>query len=122
MPLKTKRWDDPHEPDDGWRVLVCRYRPRGLRKEDESWDVWYPQLGPSKQLHRAVYPRTGSAIPWPQYRKRYIGEQKKNAELIAELARRERDGEIITLLCSSVCVRESRCHRSILRELIEAVR
>ena len=45
MPLKTKRWDDPVEPDDGLRVLVCRYRPRGVRKEDETWDVWTPNLG-----------------------------------------------------------------------------
>jgi uncharacterized protein YeaO (DUF488 family) len=122
MALKTKRWNDPREDDDGARVLVCRYRPRGVRKVDETWDLWYPQLGPSKELHRAVWPKTGSAIPWPAYRKRYIAEQKENAELIAELARREGAGETITLLCSSACERESRCHRSILRELIEAVR
>jgi hypothetical protein len=28
-------------------------------------------------------------------------------------------GETITLLCSSACTRESRCHRSLLKELIE---
>ncbi len=30
-----------------------------------------------------------------------------------------RDGGTITLLCSSQCDRASRCHRSLLRELIE---
>ena len=120
--MKTKRWDDPREPDDGWRVLICRYRPRGIRTEDETWDAWYPQLGPSKELHRAVYPKTGSAIAWPQYRRQYIAEQKHNSKLIEELARRVQAGETMTLLCSSACVRESRCHRSILRELIESVR
>jgi uncharacterized protein YeaO (DUF488 family) len=39
---------------------------------------------------------------------------------IAELAKQVAGGETITLLCSSQCVRESRCHRSILKELIEA--
>jgi len=38
---------------------------------------------------------------------------------IAALAERVGAGETITLLCSSACDRESRCHRSLLRELIE---
>jgi len=37
-----------------------------------------------------------------------------------DLAARVRQGETITLLCSSACVDESRCHRSLLRELIES--
>ena len=119
MPLKTKRWNDSTDPDDGLRVLVCRYRPRGIRKEDETWDVWYPQLGPTKELHGAVYSETSSKIPWPAYRRRYLDQQRANARLIGELADRVRAGETITLLCSSACVRESRCHRSLLRELIE---
>jgi uncharacterized protein YeaO (DUF488 family) len=120
MPIKTKRWNDPRERDDGLRVLICRYRPRGVRKEDETWDVWYPELGPSKALHGAVYTETASKIPWPLYRRKYIEEQRQNHDRILELAGRVRAGETITLLCSSACVRESRCHRSILKELIEA--
>jgi uncharacterized protein YeaO (DUF488 family) len=50
----------------------------------------------------------------------YIEEQRSNRKAIAQLAVRVRDGETITLLCSSACDRESRCHRSILKELIEA--
>jgi uncharacterized protein YeaO (DUF488 family) len=120
MPIKTKRWNDPRDADDGYRVLVCRYRPRGVRKQDETWDVWHPELGPSKALHGAVYSDTASKIPWPLYRRRYLDEQRANRELIRSLAIRARAGETITLLCSSACVRESRCHRSILKELIEA--
>jgi uncharacterized protein YeaO (DUF488 family) len=120
MPVKTKRWNDPPEPDDGFRVLICRYRPRGVSKSAETWDAWHPELGPSKGLHGAVYAETSSKIPWPQYRKRYLDEQRVNHELISSLADRVRAGETITLLCSSACVRESRCHRSILKELIDA--
>ena len=119
MPLKTKRWNDPAEPDDGFRLLVTRYRPRGVAKSDETWDQWMPQLGPGKDLHAAVYTDRGSPIPWSHYRRRYVEAQRKNTQVIADLARRVRNGETITLLCSSACVRESRCHRSILRELIE---
>ena len=121
MPLKTKRWNDPKDPDDGFRLLVTRYRPRGVSKADETWDEWNPQLGPDKALHAAVYTDMASKIPWPLYRKHYIEQQKKNAQVISDLARRVRGGETITLLCSSACVREGRCHRSILKELIEAV-
>ena len=120
MPVKTKRWDDPREPDDGFRLLVTRYRPRGISKDAETWDAWQPALGPSKELHRAVYTDSGTPIPWPQYRRRYLDEQRRNKPTIDELAARVRSGETITLLCSSACVREARCHRSILRELIEA--
>ena len=119
MPIKTKRWDDPAEPNDGFRLLITRYRPRGVSKEQETWDEWQPRFGPGKELHRAVYTDGSSPIPWPQYRRQYLQEQRPNAEAIANLARRVAAGETITLLCSSACVRESRCHRSLLKELIE---
>lgn len=119
MPLYTKRWDDPKEAADGFRLLVTRYRPRGVSKADETWDQWLPALGPDKSLHAAVYTETSSKIPWPTYRRHYLEQQKKNQQMIADLARRVAAGETITLLCSSACVRESRCHRSILKELIE---
>jgi uncharacterized protein YeaO (DUF488 family) len=91
-----------------------------VAKADETWDVWYPELGPSRELHRAVYTEDASQIPWLQYRRRYLQEQRGTGPRIAELAERVRKRETITLLCSSTCVRESRCHRSLLKELIEA--
>jgi len=120
MPIKTRRWNDPPSLDEGHRLLVTRYRPRGVAKADETWDAWQPKLGPSRELHREVYTDASSRIPWPQYRRQYIHEQKANKQLIETLAQRVRAGETITLLCSSACTRESRCHRSILKELIEA--
>lgn len=119
MPIKTKRWDDPVEADDGTRILICRYRPRGLRKEDETWSEWYADLGPSRELHAHVYGKGGNPIAWPTYRTLYLREMKSQGALIAELARRVAGGETLTLLCSSACTRESRCHRSVLKELIE---
>ena len=119
MPVKTRRWNDPPDVDQGYRLLVTRYRPRGVAKADETWDAWEPKLGPSKGLHGDVYTETASPVPWPTYRRRYIAEQRANRELIAALAQRVKAGETITLLCSSACTRESRCHRSILKALIE---
>jgi hypothetical protein len=42
------------------------------------------------------------------------------AKLIDELAQMVREGKTITLLCSSACEDATHCHRSLLRELIEA--
>src|SRR5256885_6503031 len=119
MPIKTKRWNDPPEPDDGFRLLVCRYRPRALRKENETWDEWRKVLGPSRELHADFYGKHGPPIGWEEYRKRYLAEIEAQRPRIAELAERVRKGETITLLCSSACVDESHCHRALLRALIE---
>lgn len=120
MPIRTKRWDDPREADDGFRLLVCRYRPRGLPKSDETWDAWNADLGPSKELHAAAYGKAGLKFNWDDYRRRYLMEMRTQSAAIEGLANRVKAGETITLLCSSSCDRESRCHRSLLRDLIEA--
>ena len=119
MPIKTKRWEDPGDAGDGFRLLVTRYRPRGLPKERETWDAWQPELGPSKELHAAAYGKAGLTFHWDDYRRRYLAEMRAQTAAIDALAKRVAAGETITLLCSSQCVRESRCHRSLLRELIE---
>src|SRR5579871_5524630 len=119
MPLKTKRWNDPREADDGYRLLICRYRPRALKKQDETWHGWYPDLGPSKKLHADFYGKNGPPIGWEEYRRRYLEEMHAQDEFIAELAAMLAEGKTITLLCSSACENESRCHRSLLRQVIE---
>lgn len=116
--IKTKRWDDPVEPDDGARILICRYRPRGVAKHSETWAEWMPELGPSKALHAAAYGKGGTNATWETYRRMYLREMAGQTEAIASLAERVKQGEQITLLCSSSCDRESRCHRSLLREMI----
>jgi len=120
MPIYTRRWDDPPREGEGLKILVTRYRPRGLAKADETWDQLMPNLGPSTQLHAAVYGKTGTGMQWPVYRARYLSEMLSQRRAIHDLARRVANGETLTLLCSSQCTRESRCHRSLPRELIEA--
>jgi len=119
MPIKTKRWNDPVESDDGFRLLICRYRPRGVAKSAETWDAWEPNLGPSRDLHAAYWGKRGAKLSWESYRKLYLSEMRQQRDLIENLAKRIAAGETITLLCSSACLRESRCHRSLLKALIE---
>ena len=119
MPIKIKRWNEPAGPEDGFRLLICRYRPRGVRKEDEVWDTWDPSLGPSKALHADFYGKQGPPITFFEYRQRYLAEMEARQGAIDELARRSAGGETITLLCSSACEDEKRCHRTLLKALIE---
>jgi uncharacterized protein YeaO (DUF488 family) len=122
MPVKTKRWCVPAEPDDGLRVLVCRYRPRGLPKAQETWDVWLKELGPSPELFDAFYGKGRAPITLDAYRERYLQEMQAQGERIAELAARVDRGETVTLLCSKDCILEQVCHRTLLAELIQAAR
>jgi uncharacterized protein YeaO (DUF488 family) len=117
--IKTKRWDDPREADDGFRLLICRYRPRALPKKDETWDLWWSHLGPSKELHAAFYGKNGPPIGWEEYRRRYLEEMKEQEESLALLAEKVAEGKTITLLCSSACTDVAHCHRTLLRALIE---
>jgi len=120
MPLKTKRWNDPVDADDGHRLLVTRYRPRGLTKSDETWNAWDKDLAPSIELHAAAYGKGDRlTLNWDIYRQRYLKEMLAQKPKIQALADRIKAGETITLLCSAQCTREERCHRSLLRMLIE---
>jgi uncharacterized protein YeaO (DUF488 family) len=120
MPIKNKRWNDPKEADEVFRILICRYRPRGLRKQDETWDRWLSNLGPSRKLHADFYGKNGPPITWEEYRQIYLKEMEDQQEDIDQLAELVAEGKMITLLCSSACEDASRCHRTLLQELIEA--
>ncbi len=118
--VTTRRWNDPPVAGEGRRILVCRFRPRGVRKEDETWDEWWKELGPSAALHAAVYGKDQPAIDWPEYRRRYLEEMARDPGrfYLRALANRVAAGEDLALLCSSACTDEAVCHRSLLREIV----
>lgn len=120
MPVRTKRWNDPIEPEDGFRLLVCRYRPRGVAKEGEPWDAWCSALSPSVELHADAYGKDGRAkIEWSEYERRFLVEMERHRFWIDGFAARVAKGETITVLCSSACVDPARCHRTIVQRLLE---
>ena len=120
--IRTKRWNDPAERGDGFRLLVCRFRPRGVRKDAETWDEWWPHLGPSRELHAAVYGKDGPPIAWREFERRYRAEMREQRDAIASLAARVAAGERITLLCSSACTDPAHCHRTLLASLVDSRR
>jgi len=122
--LKTKRWNDPAEPDDGFRVLVSRLRPRGVAKAAETWDAWWPDLGPSRALLDAFHGKGEAPLAWEAYVPRYLDEMRRPGALwrIRDLSRRLAAGESLTLLCSAACTDPARCHRTLLARLVTAKR
>ena len=124
MTLKTKRWNDPAEPDDGFRVLVSRLRPRGVAKAAETWDAWWPDLGPSRALLDAFHGKGEAPLAWEAYVPRYLDEMRRPGALwrIRDLSRRLAAGESLTLLCSAACTDPARCHRTLLARLVTAKR
>jgi uncharacterized protein YeaO (DUF488 family) len=119
--IRTKRWNDPADAHDGSRVLVCRYRPRGVRKDAETWSEWLPQLGPSRELLADYHGKRGQPVAWTEFRRRYLAEVAEQESILGALAARVAGGESLTLLCSSACTDPERCHRTLLKERIEAI-
>lgn len=120
MSLRTKRWNEPAEPDDGYRLLITRYRPRGVPREREPWSAWCNALAPSTELHAAAYGKTGSPpIPFSEYERRFLEEMAHQRFWIESFAHRLAKGETLTLLCSSACIDETRCHRTLVKRLLE---
>ncbi len=121
MPILTHKHVRLHRsPEDGERLLVMRYWPRGVR--GEAVDRWVRDLAPSARLLREYRerndPATRSAAkgddrPWVPA---YLAEMAAQAPLIGELRARHERGDTITLLCA--CHDPARCHRGLLAGLI----
>lgn len=113
MPIRSKRIYDDATPDDGIRVLIMQYWPRGISKERAG--TYKRALGPSRGLLRAF---KDGAVDWPEYEARFLEEMAtpdKRAE-IAEIARLA-SAQTVTVMCA--CVDEAQCHRRLVRELVE---
>jgi uncharacterized protein YeaO (DUF488 family) len=103
-------------PDDGFRLLVMRHWPRGVRKE--STDLWLKEAGPSRELLRA-YRHHG--LPWDEFEQRYraemLDERRDVLETIRDL---EREHGVVTLLCHERIPPSDHCHREVLLDLLNA--
>lgn len=94
--IKTKRVYDPFEKDDGFRVLIDRLWPRGIRKEDAHIDEWVKDISPSDELRKWY---SHDPEKWKEFKKRYYNELRDKGDLLSTLANRE--GKTITLIFSS---------------------
>ncbi|GLQ97991.1 DUF488 domain-containing protein [Dyella mobilis] len=71
MSIVVKRVYEPAKKTDGYRVLVDRVWPRGLKKEDAALDIWARELAPTTALRRWF---GHDPARWEGFRHRYASE------------------------------------------------
>jgi uncharacterized protein YeaO (DUF488 family) len=114
--LGTKR-----RRDEGVRLGTVRRQPRGVRKKDyarlDYFDMWLPDLAPSAELLSFALSEPFTAKRWATYARRYRREMREAPaqRLLALLAAFSHQ---IDFAVGCYCKDESRCHRSLLRELL----
>ncbi len=120
MAIRIVRLGADRHHGEGLRIGAVRRPPRGLRKEEVLrkgiYDVWFPNLAPSEDLLRESRPSDDAS--WNRFKRRYLTEmkgstQRRDIDLLAALSRHT------DLSIGCYCEDESRCHRSLLRDLLE---
>jgi uncharacterized protein YeaO (DUF488 family) len=95
--IRLKRVYDPASKADGYRFLVERLWPRGLKKEDLKIDGWLKDAAPSTELRKWF---NHDPAKWREFQRRYFAELKRNAEAWAPIVAAEKKCNV-TLLYSS---------------------
>jgi uncharacterized protein YeaO (DUF488 family) len=120
--IQIVRLGTPRLPNEGLRLGTVRRPPRGVKKSDyarlDYYDVWLPELSPSPLLFSWMMGANVTDARWKTFARRYQAEMKKPEpqRLLALLAALSRQ---TNLSVGCYCENESRCHRSLLRELLQ---
>lgn len=120
MPVFVVRLGSPRLPGEGLRLGTVRFPPRGVSREARAscdwFDVWYPNLAPSAATLREFRQQEGP-VAWSRFARRYrreldAPENRRTLELLAALSHHT------AFSVGCYCADETRCHRSLLRELL----
>jgi uncharacterized protein YeaO (DUF488 family) len=120
MAVSVVRLGTPRLPGEGLRIGTVRRPPRGVPKEEfasrDFYDTWLPELAPSAELVSFALAAETDA-QWATFTRRYRKEMSTPAarHLLDLVAALSRDSDV-TVGC--YCEDETRCHRSVLRELL----
>ena len=121
MTVRVVRLGSPRTPGEGLRLGTVRRPPRGVPKAEfasrDFYDVWLPELAPSDDLVKAGQSAANES-EWQRFAKRYRAEMKQPAaarllDLLAALSRHT------AFAGGCYCADETRCHRSVLKALLE---
>jgi len=120
MSIRIVRLGTKRNSKEGLRIGTVRRPPRGVPKSEFSsrnwYDVWLPNLAPSQELMKL-----GQAVEtdreWEIFVKKYRAEmadpdRSRILDLLAALS------HSTNFSVGCYCEDESRCHRSVLRELL----
>jgi uncharacterized protein YeaO (DUF488 family) len=93
--IRVKRVYEKPSKEDGFRVLVDRLWPRGMKKEAAKVDLWMKDVAPSDELRKSFH---HEAMKWADFEKKYQAELKKKKDLLKELKEMEKKHGTLTLL------------------------
>ena len=120
MPIRVVRLGGPRIDGEGLRLGTVRRPPRGVPKFEYSsrdfFDVWLPDLAPSAALVKIAHAAVSEA-QWRSFSRRYRAElgrpeKRRLLDLLAALS------HSASFSVGCTCADASRCHRSLLRELL----
>lgn len=121
MAIRVVQLGSPRAKGEGLRLGTVRRPPRGVPKAEfaarDFYDVWLPELAPSEQLVKLGL-SAATEKDWIAFAKKYRTEMKRpEAErLLALLAALSLQTDFAV---GCYCPDEMRCHRSVLRNLLE---
>jgi uncharacterized protein YeaO (DUF488 family) len=119
--LRVVRLGSPRVRGEGLRLGTVRRPPRGVARRDwakgDWFDVWLPELAPSAATI-ALLQRDRGARAWERFARRYRSEMRapERQRLLTLLARLS---HATSFSVGCYCEDEQRCHRSLLRALLE---
>jgi len=119
--IRIVRLGSDRAKGEGLRIGTVRRPPRGVPKAEYAsrnlYDIWFPNLSPTEDLLKEYFPMTDDKS-WKTFKRRFVREMKekdasRTLDLIAALSHQT------NFAIGCYCEEASRCHRSILRELLE---
>ena len=120
MSIRIVQLGSPRASGEGLRIGTVRRPPRGVPKAEfgtrDYYDVWLPNLSPSAELV-AEAKAAASPADWEKFERKFRKEMNdsdasKVLDLLAALSK-ETDFSV-----GCYCEDENRCHRKILRQLL----
>ncbi|HEX6575794.1 MAG TPA: DUF488 family protein [Gemmatimonadaceae bacterium] len=121
MAIRVVRLGKPRAENEGVRFGTVRRPPRGVKKVDfarrDFYDVWLPELAPSAQLVSWALADPWTDDRWKRYVREYLREMKSPVpqRMLTVLSALSREANFSV---GCYCENESRCHRSLLRQLL----
>ena len=121
MAIRVVRLGTARQRGEGLRLGTVRRPPRGVPKSRyaaQNWyDVWLPELAPSPGIIKLAQ-AAATDREWARFVKRYRAEMAApgRSRLLALLAALSHETNFSV---GCYCADESRCHRSVLRALLE---
>ena len=114
--VKIKRVYEPEEKNDGYRVLVDKLWPRGIRKENLHYDLWAKDIAPSTPLRQWYH--QNEERNWNEFRTEYIKELE-NSPAVKDFIDKVKEQKVITITLLYASKNAAENHALVLRDFLE---